>query len=58
MKMKAHVIRQFGDPSVFEEIEVPVPEVPPGYVLIRVAASSVNPVDKRLCAAAYKWSRI
>lgn len=43
--MKAQVIRQFGEPSVFQSMDLPCPEVPPGHVLIHVAASSVNPVD-------------
>ena len=47
--MRASVIRDFGGPDVFHEIEVPRPEPGPGEVLIRVAASSVNPVDYKVC---------
>ncbi len=46
--MKAVVIRQFGGPEVFETAEVPRPATKPGHVLIRVAASSVNPVDYKI----------
>jgi NADPH:quinone reductase len=46
--MKAQVIKQFGDASVFQTIELPRPEVIPGHVLIRVAATSVNPVDYKI----------
>ena len=43
--MKAQVISSFGDSSVFQTMDLAKPEVKPGYVLIRVAATSVNPVD-------------
>ncbi|MEW9674160.1 zinc-dependent alcohol dehydrogenase family protein [Ammoniphilus sp. 3BR4] len=46
--MKVQVIRSFGDPSVFQLVELPKPTVTPGHVLIRVAASSVNPVDLKM----------
>ena len=46
--MKAQAINQFGDPSVFETIELPKPSIKPGHVLIRVLATSVNPVDCKL----------
>lgn len=46
--MKAQAIEQFGSPSVFKEINIPQPEVIPGHVLIRVAATSVNPVDYKM----------
>ncbi len=46
--MKAMVIREFGSPDVFEPTEVPTPEAGPGEVLIRVAASSMNPVDWKI----------
>lgn len=46
-KMKAQVIRSFGGPSVFQIEEIPVPEVKPGHVLIRVNATSVNPIDMK-----------
>jgi NADPH2:quinone reductase len=43
--MKAMVIRDFGGPEVFEASDLLKPEVKPGHVLIRVAATSVNTVD-------------
>lgn len=46
--MKAVLIEQFGDPAVFKERELVRPEVIPGYVLVEVKASSVNPVDCRI----------
>jgi len=46
--MKAMIIRESGEPSVFEAADVPVPEIGPGQVLVRVAATSVNPVDWKI----------
>lgn len=46
--MKAQVIRQFGDQSVFELTEIPKPKIKPGHVLIRIHATSVNPIDYKL----------
>ena len=43
--MKATIIKEFGGPRVFEMAELPKPEVKSGHVLVRVAATSVNPVD-------------
>lgn len=50
--MKAMIVRQFGEPGVFVRGELPVPALRPGHVLIRVAASSVNPVDCKIRAGA------
>jgi NADPH:quinone reductase len=46
--MKAWVINQFGGPNVFEETDLPVPELPSTHVLIRVTATSINPVDYKI----------
>lgn len=46
--MRAMVADRFGGPEVFELREVPMPAVPPGHVLIRVRASSVNPIDTKI----------
>ncbi len=46
--MKAYVINRFGGPEVFEPAELPKPGVRPGHVLIRVAATSVNPIDYKI----------
>jgi len=48
--MKAYPITQYGLPEHFTEIDLPDPEPGPGQVLIRVAASSVNPVDTKIRA--------
>jgi len=48
--MRAVVITRFGAPDVFSSAEIPVPDPGPGQVLIRVAASSVNPLDYKLRA--------
>jgi NADPH2:quinone reductase len=46
--MRAMVIDDFGEPDVFRQTELPCPDVPANHVLIRVAASSVNPVDTKI----------
>lgn len=46
--MRAIVLKEFGGPEVLVEKEVPKPEVQPGFVLVRVHASSVNPVDTKI----------
>lgn len=46
--MRAMFIRDFGGPEVFELRDVPRPEPGPGEVLVRVVASSVNPVDYKI----------
>ncbi len=46
--MKALVIEHFGEPNIFKEKELPLPELLPGHVLIRVAATSVNQVDTKI----------
>lgn len=51
--MWAQAIRKFGDSSVFETIDLPKPVVKPGYVLIRVVATSVNPVDLKIRSGKY-----
>jgi NADPH2:quinone reductase len=46
--MRVAMIRQFGGPQVFELRDVPTPEPGPGEVLVRVMATSVNPVDVQI----------
>ncbi|MGI8935705.1 MAG: zinc-dependent alcohol dehydrogenase family protein [Phormidesmis sp.] len=46
--MKAMLIKEFGDSTVFTQADVPKPELKKGHVLIRVEASSVNPVDYKI----------
>ena len=42
------VINRFGEPKVFESYALEKPAVTAGHVLIKVAASSVNPVDCKI----------
>ncbi len=46
--MKAMTIVKFGNPSVFQIAELPKPVVAPNQVLIKVTASSVNPIDTKI----------
>jgi NADPH:quinone reductase len=46
--MRAQVLKAFGGPESFELTEIPKPEIRPGMVLIRIAATSVNPVDLKI----------
>ena len=48
--MRAIVINEFGGPEVFTEAELPEPELKTGHLLVRVLASSVNPVDCKVRA--------
>ena len=50
--MRASVIEEFGDPDVFERAEVARPEVGPDRTLVRVEATSVNPVDYKIRSGA------
>lgn len=51
--MKTMSIKQCGDASVFEEIEQPKPFIKPGHLLIRVKATSVNPLDCKIRNGSY-----
>lgn len=46
--MKAIVMTGFGGPEVFAQAEVPYPELRPGHVIVRVAASSLNPLEIKI----------
>jgi len=46
--MKAVVIRAYGGPEELKFEERPDPIAEPGDVLVRVAATSVNPFDIKL----------
>ena len=46
--MKSIVITNFGETDVFQEMTVPKPVVKPGHVLIKVMATSVNPLDYKM----------
>ena len=46
--MFAYVIKQFGSPQVFEKSALAVPRLLSRQVLIKIAATSVNPVDVKI----------
>ena len=46
--MKATTIRMTGSPHAFGAAGLPVSENEPGQVLVKVAATSVNPVDWKI----------
>ena len=48
--MRAARIHAYGPPDVFRVEQVPVPAPAPGEVLVRIHASSVNPVDCKIRA--------
>lgn len=50
--MRAFVIDAFGPPGVFRSADLPTPTPGPGAVLVRVAATSVNPVDYKIRSGA------
>lgn len=46
--MQAMIIEQFGDHTVLQPKVMPKPTIKPGHVLIKTAATSVNPLDCKL----------
>ena len=46
--MKAILLKEHGGVEGFSVEEIPEPEVRPGHLLVKVAASSVNPVDYKI----------
>ncbi len=50
--MYAIVINRYGPPSVLEQVELEQPQPQPDQVLVRVHASSVNPVDWKVRSGA------
>lgn len=50
--MRAWVIDEHGGPEVFKQVQLSTPEPGPGEVRIRVAATSVNPVDYKIRSGA------
>ena len=50
--MKAQVIKGFGDASVLQLAEIAKPNVCCGHVLIKVKATSVNPIDTKVRSGA------
>jgi NADPH2:quinone reductase len=55
--MRAMVIKTFGGPEVFEERDMPKPKPGPNEVLVRVYATSINPVDYKIRQAG-SWAGI
>jgi NADPH2:quinone reductase len=53
--MKAAILEMYGKPFRITDIPVPVPG--PGEVLVRVAASGVNPLDTKIHAGAAEHAR-
>ncbi|USD39484.1 zinc-dependent alcohol dehydrogenase family protein [Ferrimonas sp. SCSIO 43195] len=54
--MKAMILTTLGDADVLQLAERPIPTIVPGHLLIKVAASSVNPLDTMLRSADTPWS--
>jgi NADPH:quinone reductase-like Zn-dependent oxidoreductase len=52
--MKAIVLHEFGGPGNLKYEEVPDPVAGEGQVLVRVAATSINPIDFKLRSGAMK----
>jgi len=52
--MKIIRIHEYGGPENMVLEDSPAPEAGPGQLLIKVAASSVNPVDWKICAGVLK----
>ncbi|MCW8109586.1 zinc-dependent alcohol dehydrogenase family protein [Alteromonas ponticola] len=48
--MRAMIVEQYGDNGEFVQADVPKPEVTANHILVRIAASSVNPVDTKIRA--------
>ncbi|MCO5969658.1 NADP-dependent oxidoreductase [Actinoallomurus soli] len=46
--MKAITMQRYGGPDVLELTDVPEPKVGPDFVLVRVKAAGVNPVDWKI----------
>ncbi|HST72890.1 MULTISPECIES: NADP-dependent oxidoreductase [Kocuria] len=46
--MRALAYARYGDPDVLELTELPLPKVPPGWVLVKVRSAAVNPVDWKI----------
>ncbi len=46
--MKAAVINQYGPPSVLRYVDVDRPSIKPNQMLVKVHASSVNPIDWKI----------
>ncbi len=54
--MKAHVITGFGGIDVLKIVDIPKPTIKSGHVLIKVTASSMNPLETRLRSGGPAWA--
>ena len=52
--MKALVARDYGQPDDLEVVDLPVPVVGPGQILVRIAAASINSTDLRVVTGFYR----
>jgi NADPH2:quinone reductase len=52
--MKAMTLKSFGGPESFELLEVPIPIPQAGQVLVRVHATSINPLDYQVRRGDYR----
>ena len=52
--MKAAMLKEFGSVEKFEIVEIPMPKPGSGEVLVKVVASSVNPLDFQVRRGDYK----
>lgn len=48
MSVKAMVINQYGDASEFQKADLPIPKPNGNEVLVKVAATSMNPIDSKI----------
>src|SRR5690625_7567403 len=48
--MHAMTYSEYGEPSILELTDAPMPKASPGAVVIRVERASVNPVDWKVMA--------
>jgi NADPH:quinone reductase-like Zn-dependent oxidoreductase len=48
--MRAMIYRTYGGPDILEPVDIPRPSPGPGQVLVRVLASSVNPIDWKIAS--------
>lgn len=51
--MKAMVINRLGDVAALQELTVPMPEVGPDELLLRVEATAINPLDYQMITGQY-----
>jgi NADPH:quinone reductase-like Zn-dependent oxidoreductase len=52
--MKAVVLHEYGDPDKLKYEDVPDPVANEGQVLVRMTATSVNPIDYKMRSGAAK----